>query len=165
MKSKLAGASLILVAATLAASMPARAEVNIHVDIGNAPPPPRIVVRERPNLVYLPESRVYVVDQRDWGYDTFQCAGYWYLWNDGFWYRSISYRGPFVVIHENAVPAAIWRVPPARWRHPHGGPPGLARRRDNVVVARDRRDVIVVKEKRHSEHERDRGHGRGHDHD
>ncbi len=155
MKSKLAGASLFLLAAALVGTGPARAEVNIHVDIGNAPPPPRIVVRERPNLVYLPDCRVYVVDQPDWDYDTFQCAGYWYIWNNGYWYRSISYRGPFTVVRESVVPPAIWRVPPGRWRHPHGGPPGLMKRREEVMLARDRRDVIVVKEKH--------GHGRGHD--
>ena len=156
MRSKLAGVSLLLASAMLAATLPARAEVSLHVDISNAPPPPRVVFVERPNRVYEPECDVYVVEQPGWGYDTFQYHGYWYICNDNYWYRSLSYRGPFVVIRETAVPAAIWRVPPKRWRHhPHGGPPGYYRKADRFENARDRRDVIVVKEKK-------RGHGRDH---
>jgi len=160
MRSKLTAASLAIGTALLLATAPARAEVNIHVDIGNAPPPPRIVFREEPHMVYVPDSRVYVVEQPNWDYDTFHYGVYWYVCNDGFWYRSRSYRGPFVVIREEVVPTAIWRVPAQRWHHQ---PPGLARHRGEVMVAGDRRNVTVIREK--PGHGRGNGHGRGHDGD
>jgi hypothetical protein len=158
MKSKLVAAGLAIGTALLLSGAPARAEVSIHVDISNAPPPPRVVFHRAPHVVYVPESRVYVVNERDYDYDTFHYGAYWYISNAGFWYRSRSYRGPFVVIREDRVPAAIWRVPPARWRHhPNRGGPGYANRRNETVVARDRRTVTVVKEKEKVKDRHERG--------
>lgn len=129
--------------------------VQIGVNIGDAPPPPVVVVREEPRVVIVPGSTVYVVDDRRIGYDSFRYGVYWYVYNDGYWYRSRSWRGPFRTIEIRYVPRAIMSVPARHWkRHPHGGPPGLVKKQrghDAVVVGRGH-DVVVVKEKKRGRH-------------
>ena len=136
----------------VAAAGPAWAETHgsiaVRLNIGNAPPPPVVVYREAPPVVVVPHSAVYVVRDDRCRYDFFRYGVYWYIWNDGYWYRSRAYRGPFAVVHPRYVPAAVWDVPSRHWkRHPHGGPYGLTKKRgDNYYVVRE-------KEHRH-------GHGR-----
>src|SRR5262245_14499685 len=124
--------------------------VGINVSIGNAPPPPVVIVREQPRCVVVPGSTVYVVEDEDEiPYDMFRYGVYWYVYNDDYWYRARSYRGPFVVVESRYVPRAIISVPARHWKHhPHGGPPGLMKRGRGD-------DVVYVKS-------RGRGHGRGH---
>jgi hypothetical protein len=82
-------------------------------------------------------------------YDFFRYGVYWFIWNDGYWYRSSSFRGTYRVIDARYVPTAIWDVPSRHWKHhPHGGPPGLDR--DD-----HRHDRYAAREKE----------GRGHRHD
>jgi hypothetical protein len=108
-----------VVAAGLMSSVPAFAQTDFRVslDIGNAPPPPRIYVTRAPRTVWLPDARVSVVRDPGFGYDTFQVGGYWYVYNDGYWYRARNWRGPFVVIHERYVPRQVALVPARHWRH------------------------------------------------
>jgi hypothetical protein len=117
--------------------------LRVQLNIGNAPPPPVVIYRETPRLVLVPRSVVYVVDDDDCRYDLFRYGVYWFIWNNGYWYRSNTYRGPFRVIEARYVPDAIWNVPSRHWKHhPHGGPPGLVmkeRRHDHGYVARERR--------------------------
>ena len=90
---------------------------------------------------------VYVVDD-GYGpadYDVFRYGVYWYVFDDGYWYRARSYRGPFRVVSARYVPTAIGNVPPRWWRHPHGGPPGQWKHRDEMARGHD--------------HDRGRGHG------
>jgi hypothetical protein len=91
-------------------------------------------------MVVVPGSTVYVVNDARCDYDFFRYGVYWYIWNDGYWYRARSYRGPFAVVEARYVPNRIWNVPARHWKHhPHGGPPGLAKknRHDDVVVMRE----------------------------
>jgi len=134
-----------LMAMGLATSASAATSVGISVAIGNAPPPPVIVVREAPRVVVVPGSSVYVVEDDRYSCDAFRYGVYWYLYNDGWWYRARTYRGPFKVVETRYVPRAIMTVPHHRWKHhPHGGPPGLVRHRGS--------DVIVVREKGRGRH-------------
>ena len=134
----------------LAAS--AGTSVGISVNLGDAPPPPVVYVREEPHVVVVPGSTVYVVDDRRCTYDSFRYGLFWYTYNNDYWYRARSWGGPYRVIDTRYVPRAIMTVPASHWRHhPHGGPPGQMRRRDAVVVDRGH-DVVVVKEKRHGRH-------------
>lgn len=129
----------------------AHTSVGVSVSIGNAPPPPVMVIREQPRVMVVPGS-VYVVDD-DYGlpYDMFRYGTYWYVYNDDYWYRARSYRGPFTVVEARYVPRPIWSVPERRWRHhPHGGPPGQMKKR---WVAREYDD----------DHGHGHGHGHGHD--
>jgi len=124
----------------------AATSVGISVNIGNAPPPPVVVVREEPRCMVVPGSTVYVV-QEAVPYDMFRYGVYWYVYNDGYWYRARGYRGPFRAIEVRYVPRAIVSVPAKHWRHhPHGGPPGLAKK------SRGNSDVVVVQ----------KGRGKGH---
>jgi hypothetical protein len=93
---------------------------------------------------------VYVVNSDRYDYDCFRYGVYWYAWSDGFWYRARTWRGPFIAVEPRVVPRAIINVPAKHWkRHPHGGPPGLAKKHrhdDVVVVSKPRPGVVVVKE-------------------
>ncbi len=148
MRRLLAGCALAgIVFATPAASA---TNVGVSISIGNAPPPPVVVYREPPRWAYVPEEQVYVIADDDLGYDFFRVGTYFYIFNDGYWYRARSYRGPFIAIRETYVPRAIYRVPAGRyhWRHPHGMPPGQAKK-------------MMMVDDRGRGHE---GHGRGHRH-
>lgn len=131
-------------------SIPASAgtSVDIGVSIGNAPPPPVVVIREEPRVVVVPGSTVYVVRDTRYrpDYDVFRYGVYWYIYNDSYWYRARSHRGPFRAIRNKYVPHAIMVVPARHWkRHPHGGPPGQVRK---ASYRGHGRDVVVVKGKR-----------------
>jgi len=112
------------------------------VTIGNAPPPPTIVFQREPRLIVVPGSTVYVLED-DCDYDVFRYGVFWYVFNDGYWYRARTYRGPFSSVHARYVPSAISNVPAKYWRrHPHGGPPGqmkAKKKRNDHVVAREGR--------------------------
>jgi hypothetical protein len=121
---------------------PARADVQVRIDIGNAPPPPRFVFRARPHEVFFPEQRVYVVDDPGIGdEDCFRYGGYYWVFRDGYWYRSAAWRGPFRVVNPRYVPTVFYRVPATRWKHHPNGPPRFAQNRSGYQPAptRDRR--------------------------
>lgn len=120
--------------------------VSWNVSIGNAPPPPVIEFRRDPRLIVVPGSTVYVLEE-PCDYDVFRYGVFWYVLNDGYWYRARTYRGPFVVVSARYVPAAISNVPPKFWRHPHGGPPGQWKKQPYVAQREGR------------------GHGKGRDKD
>ncbi len=92
----------------IAFAAPAFARTSISVNFGWGPPP----------LVVVPGTPVYYVDEDDFPYDCFYYGGYYYLWDDGFWYRAHSYRGPFVGIDVDFVPQPIFGVPRGYWHHP-----------------------------------------------
>lgn len=100
-----------------------------HIGITNAPPPPKIVYKEEPDIVIVPDTKVYVVDRGDNDCDFFRHGKYWYVTAGGFWYRARGYDGPFKVIDVRSVPQVILSVPAKHWKHhPKGGPPGLAKK-------------------------------------
>src|SRR6185436_2615609 len=67
---------LALVLGTASAAN-AQTRLGVSLSIGDAPPPPVIVVRQEPHVVYVPEARVYYVDDsRD---DWFRVGTYWYI--------------------------------------------------------------------------------------
>ena len=115
--------------------------VGWSVTIGNAPPPPAIVFAREPRVVVVPGSTVYVLED-DCDYDVFRYGVFWYVINDGYWYRARTHRGPFMAVNARYVPSAISNVPGKYWRHhPHGGPPGQMKKqkRGDYVVAREGR--------------------------
>ena len=136
---KLRTALLLVVAMAVAGPVHAESNLRVALGISNAPPPPVVVYREAPPVVVVPRSGVYVVHDDRCSYDFFRYGVYWFIWNDGYWYRARSYRGPFTVIEARYVPAAIWNVPARHWRHhPHGGYGEMARhehRHDRDYVA------------------------------
>ena len=69
--------------------------------------------------MFVPESRVYVV--RNAGYDMFRYGRFWYVTEDGYWYRARSARGPFRVVDARRVPQPIYYVPAHHWKHRNWG--------------------------------------------
>lgn len=148
------GASVAAIAFIVTAASPGIAETSwgLSVNVGNAPAPPVVVVREEPRLVLVPGSTVYVVNDDRYEYDCFRSGNYWYAWNDGYWYRARAWRGPFAAVELRSVPRVIMNVPAKHWkRHPQGGPPGLAKKhrgQDEVrTVSHSPSNVVVVKGK------------------
>src|ERR1041384_676268 len=83
-------------------------------------PPPTVVFHSRPHRIYDRSSSVYVIDDPSLGgYDAFQYGGYYWIFNDGYWYRSRTWRGGFQVVDARYVPVQLYRVPAQRWKnHP-----------------------------------------------
>jgi hypothetical protein len=114
-----------VLAGVLFAGAPARADIGVRINIGNAPPAPHMVFRVRPHERFYPGEGVYIVDDPGVGdYDCFRYGGYYWVFRGGYWYRAPSWRGRFVVVHPRYVPARFYRMPPARWKHHPSGPPG-----------------------------------------
>jgi hypothetical protein len=122
------GFALLALAAAMATAVAAPATVraatslDINLHVGNPPPPPRFVFEDEPDVVLIPQTRVYYVPGPR--FDLFRYGRYWYINNGGWWYRAYHYRGPFTYIQYDRVPVTILRVPPKYHRHPLGGPPG-----------------------------------------
>jgi len=115
-------------AGILITGAPARADVDVRISIGDAPPAPHIVFRARPHERLFPGDRVYVVDDPGVGdNDCFPYGGYYWVFREGYWYRSANWRRPFVVVHPRHVPATFYQMPPTRWKHHPNGPPDLRR--------------------------------------
>jgi hypothetical protein len=125
--------ALLIFALSPVGSVSAETQIYYGFQIGitNAPPPPKIVYEEAPDVVIVSDTKVYVVDRGDNDCDFFRSGKYWYVTTGGFWFRSGSYDGSFKVIDVRIVPSAILSVPAKHWKHhPKGGPPGLAKKAD-----------------------------------
>lgn len=135
----MAGCALVM---SLAGSAYAQTGVRFNLSLGNAPPPPVVVVQHAPRTMWLPDSRVAVVVDRDFDTDMFQSGAFWYTYNDGWWYRSRSWRGPFIAIDYRDVPRGVQMVPARHWRHyPRGMAHGYYRDRGRPsYVDYNRRD-------------------------
>lgn len=106
---------LMMIAALLtpllvAGYQPAKAaDVGLSIRIGDRYRGDRIYFRERPRMVVVPGTRVYYV--RDADVDVYRYGRFYYAFDDGRWYRSASYRGPWVYVRGRAVPRQIYMVP------------------------------------------------------
>jgi hypothetical protein len=100
--------------------------VGWSVTIGNAPPPPVVVVSDEPHMVLVPNTTVYAVDDGRVDYDSFHYGIYWYACKGDYWYRARSWRGPYTVLEARYVPRPIFSVPARNWRYHHPGPRGYA---------------------------------------
>ena len=87
-----------------------------NIGISNAPPPPPVRFYQPPPVVLVPNTSVYVVDN-PWGYDMFRYGSFFYVADNGYWYRARSYRGPFIAVDARYVPRPIYNVPSRHWRH------------------------------------------------
>jgi hypothetical protein len=118
-----------VLAGILFTGVPAQADIDVHISIGDAPPAPHFLFQARPRERFLPGQGVYVVDDPRVGdNDCFRYGGYYWVFRDGYWYRASSWRRHFVVVQPRYVPAVFYRLPPAHWKHRPSGPPGLERK-------------------------------------
>lgn len=81
------------------------ARVDIRV---NVPPPPVFAFSAPPELVVIPGTYVYYDPDVD--FDLFFYAGDWYRPYRGYWYRSVSYDGPWV--YAGRPPSVLVNLPP-----------------------------------------------------
>jgi hypothetical protein len=128
MNRALVVASVIVtaMAAVAAAPLPARAGVNVDINIGvpflpPPPPPPQIVVAAPPRLVVVPGSPVYYAPALP--VDVFVYGGQYYRHHHDAWFSAPGYRGPWrhlaydrVPRHVMAVPAHYYKIPPGHLR-------------------------------------------------
>jgi hypothetical protein len=155
----LAALTLTALAFALPAVAGARTYFGFEVGVGNAPPPPVIEYRYRPSVMLVPRSNVYVVEDTPYDYDQFRYGNYWYVVDDGYWYRSRSYRGPFRVVDVRYVPRPIFMVPAKHWKHPK-----VAYRDDRYDDRRYNRNGDRDNDRYYDRDKQDRGRGRGHGH-
>jgi len=108
----------LAVALALALAPPAHADIDVRLDLGNAPEPPSFAFVAPPHRVYDSTSGVYVIDDADVGdVDLFQVGGTYYLFDEGFWYRSSDWRDDFSVVAPQDVPGALYNVSVDLWKH------------------------------------------------
>jgi hypothetical protein len=101
---------IALIGLTSAVPRHAQAAVGFSIYVSNAPPPPRVIFERAPRFVLVPEDEVYVVDDPYCDYDVFRYGPWYYLYDEGYWYRSRSYGGPFLAIQIDYVPRPIFHV-------------------------------------------------------
>jgi hypothetical protein len=111
----------VLTAAALGAgSAPALARVDVDLHLGSpAPvvvvpePPPmhhRIHIENRPRFLYTPPLGFYV--SVDGPYDIVYYEDRYYVYDDGRWYGSSAYNGPWVYVENHRLPGQL-----RRYRH------------------------------------------------
>lgn len=169
MKRWTIGMAALAVTACLAAAQPAKAgtSVGVHIQIGDPYHGGSLVFHKEPDLVLVPRTRVYHV--RDIDYDLYRYGSYWYLIDDGYWYRARSYRGPFIHITTSSVPRSIRGVPVKYRRHWKSGPPphavahGYYKDRDRHPGHKHGKGERGYKREHHKRehHGRDHGNDRG----
>ena len=121
-------AVLVALAITCVSCASGPTHYGFQLDVRSAPPPPRVVIVDEPDLVVV-GSGVYVVSNAGPDYDMFRYGSTYYLCYDGYWYRSSSLSGRFVVVEMQSVPQQVVSVPARHWKHhPHGGPPGQTKK-------------------------------------
>jgi hypothetical protein len=92
----------------------AAARMGISINIGL----PALIFSAPPPVVVVPGTYVYAVPDIDATllfYD-----GYWYWPNEGRWYISASYEGPWSFIEWSRVPRVLADHPTSDWRVPPG---------------------------------------------
>lgn len=93
----------------------ARTSVSVDLHFGDPYRGPDVVFYEQPDIVVIPGTRVYYVQDDD--YDIYRCGRFWYYNYDDSWYRSRSYRGPWIYVGYRSVPRQISYVPYRYRRH------------------------------------------------
>lgn len=156
MRGRNLGGALLLALGlvTVAATSEASVSADVNIRLGSRPAP--VVVFERePDVVLVPSTRVYYVNDLD--YDLYRYGQFWYINDGGYWYRARNYRGPFAQIRFETVPRQIVVVPDRYHRHPMhplGGPPGQMKK---ARYEDDDHGVVIIRGKERG----GRGHGRG----
>lgn len=105
----------LLATGVMAAAMPAQAQ-NGYDQRNGAPLPPRIEFRVRPQWTAVPGTNVMMIrrDQRP-AYDMFGYGSRYYVFDNGNWYQSDSWSGPFSWLDERSLPTTIRQVPENEW--------------------------------------------------
>jgi|SRR5438093_6456424 len=96
------GALLGLMLALGLSATPARAQVSVHVHIGEPPP---VVVYSPPTMVLLPEPQMYVAVGVP--YDIFFVGGRYYYLHESHWFWGPQYGGPWSYVEVERLPPGL----------------------------------------------------------
>jgi hypothetical protein len=106
-------AALTLALTTLFVAATASAEVDVSVQIGN-PPPPRRVIVSTPPFVRFETAPLFIAPARlgfyvgvDTPYDIVFSSDFFYLYYGNSWHRSSHHNGPWVEMPYRDLPPAI----------------------------------------------------------
>ena len=133
--------------ATVGSFAPARGDVNIYFRVGAPvrPEPLRIVyATPRPRFTLIPQTHVYYVDTGS--YNVYRYGGYYYAYDNGYWFRSRAYSGPWAGVRVVQVPAPVLYVPQPYRTHwvvvepAHRVPPGHLKKAYKHEVREERRE-------------------------
>ncbi|NTW94500.1 MAG: BcpO-related WXXGXW repeat protein [Chlorobiaceae bacterium] len=94
------------IAGMLLGQLPASAQADVNVQISSRNRP-SFVIDRRPNFIELRDQGFSV--SMGSPYDVIFYGNRYYLYENSRWYRSSSYRGPWVFIRSNNLPAKIRR--------------------------------------------------------
>jgi hypothetical protein len=114
--SAIAGTALLGTTAIAPAKAAVSADINIHV--GRRAP--AVYFQREPRVMLIPDTEVYYVNDLD--YDMYRCDGWWYIDDGGYWYRSHSYRGPWINLSISSLPRRVLNVPIAYRHQPYRSP-------------------------------------------
>ena len=120
----LGAVAALVLAAALPSASEAAVSVGVSVHVGDPYRGLSLHFRSEPDLVRIPNTRVDYVPNYD--HDLYRYGRDWYFVEDGAWYRSSSYSGPFFRVDYSSVPQAVCQVP-TRYRRTWNGPPDHAR--------------------------------------
>ncbi|MBM3162180.1 MAG: hypothetical protein FJZ79_02390 [Chlorobi bacterium] len=93
------------IAAMLLAGMPgtdADADIIVHVRTAGRP---EFVINSWPGFIFVPKLGYSV--SKDNAYDIIRYNKYYYIYKNGYWYRSPSYRSQWVIVKEHRLPYKI----------------------------------------------------------
>lgn len=134
------------------------ASVGFSIRIGDRYRGAGLHFRSEPDYVVIPGTDVYYVDDL-YDRDLYRYGGWWYLVDDGYWYRARSYDGPFFRIDYRSVPRYFSYVP-TRYRRHWGQSSAYFRYRGGNGYYGDRyyqsRDVRYRDRDRYYDYNRDR---------
>ena len=102
-------AAALLVPAASYAGVSVNIGIGLGIPAGPPPPPPPVVVSAPPAMVLIPGLSVYFAPDVD--ANIFFYSGSWWRFNDGYWYRGRSYRGPWGFVPRGRVPVVFGRIP------------------------------------------------------
>ena len=103
---------LALVAVSLTAALADAGDVNVSIGW----PPPLII--EKPRVVLVPESKVYVAPQLD--FNVFVFNGKYYSHHNDNWFVTVKIGGPWTQVVYEKVPAEVRAVPVKYYKVPPG---------------------------------------------
>jgi hypothetical protein len=69
-----------------------------------------LTFQSAPDLTLIPNTSVYTL-RDDTDYSLYRFDGWYYLVDDGYWYRARSWRGPFTYVRMGTVPRDVVTVP------------------------------------------------------
>jgi hypothetical protein len=141
---------LFAVLLTAAMAIPVHAGVDIRVGIP-VPLPPTVVIQTAPEFIYAPALGFHVSVGAP--YDIVYIGNDYYLYNNGYYYRSHNYNGPWVGVEAR-------RLPPGLRKHRYED---IRRFRDREYRRYDR-DREHYRGRWHRPGEAHRGEGRGGEH-